>query len=83
MFKRKFIDKILKEGGYFVAIYPKVPRCCPAVEFVFLHDSQGYFVSRISERLFWKYFESDKLDFKYWLSVDEVGSVFSYYYSAR
>lgn len=79
MFKKKFVLHILKDGGYLVAINPRVFRCCPEVFCVFLFDNNGYFVDKISTKLFDKLFPKS-IELKQWLRVDEVGSVFSYYY---
>ena len=79
MFKKKFVLNILLNGGYLVVISPRVPRCCSEVLYVFLFDNNGYFVDKISTKLFDKLFLRF-IELKHWLRVDEVGSVFSYYY---
>lgn len=71
--------KILNEGGYFVVVCPKVPRCCSEFIDVYLFDRQGYFVMIVSKKFFEKLWNTFKVECESWLVVHEVGSVFSYY----
>jgi len=72
--------KILNEGGYFVVVCPKVPRCCSEFIDVYLFDRQGYFVMKVSRKFFEQTWVVSKVVFERLTTVAEFGMICFYYY---
>lgn len=67
--------KILRENGYFVAVYPYHPRWVDMDPKVYLYDCFGQFVSEVKVNLYADLLFGDKLVYKDYAFVNDFGVV--------